>query len=113
MIEKIILIVFLVITILASFAPLALSIIAALKLHKFFGNDATIFLSIGAVCFALLPLDVLASIAVSRLDAETLAKFMLVKSSILMAITYIASILVSVGMFMVCKKFQAKVQQGG
>ncbi|WP_105200706.1 MULTISPECIES: hypothetical protein [unclassified Pseudoalteromonas] len=95
-------------TLLAAISPIILAIIASVKLHGTFGKGAIYFLSLGIILVGLLPLDTLMTVAIARLDTDLLAKAMLYKSYVVMALTYLGSVSISVGILMLCHQYQTK-----
>ena len=86
------------------FAPLALAVAATIKIHKQLGGGAAHLLSFGVIIFALLPLNLMISLAGAFMEAEALAEFMLIKSYISMTLTYLGAISTAVGMLILCQR---------
>ncbi|MBS3798862.1 hypothetical protein [Pseudoalteromonas sp. BDTF-M6] len=106
--EELTLTAFALFALLAAISPIILAIIASVKLHRTFGKGAIFFLSIGTILIGLLPLDTLASVAIARMDNDILAQVMLYKSYVVMALTYLGSVSISVGILMLCHQYQTK-----
>ena len=90
------------IALLILFAPLALAVAATIKIHKQLGGGAAHLLSFGAIVFALLPMDLMVSLAGAFMETEALAEFMLIKSYISMTLTYLGAISTAVGTLILC-----------
>lgn len=86
------------------FAPLALAVAATIQIHKKLGGGAAYLLSFGVIIFALLPLDLMISLAGAFMEAEALAEFMLIKSYISMTLTYLGATSTAVGILILCQR---------